>query len=114
MVNHKDIELQSLKKPAQLKRTENAKLVNPFTWINSLDLNSKKILSLMDFKLEPPFKLIQYYIPEKKTNLQQFQQLSILDPRNKIYYKKKKTYIINEVQCTHSTRIHHTYNYIGK
>jgi len=88
MIQHNN-EIQQLKKQAELKRAEDAKLANPFTWINSYEINSKNIPSLMDLKLEQPFKLIQYSTPEKKTDLQKYHQLSRFDPRNKIYYMKR-------------------------
>ena len=62
MVHHKSIEIQDLKLQAQMKRAQNAKHANPFNWINSFEINSNMIPSLMDLKLKIPFKLIQYSI----------------------------------------------------
>jgi hypothetical protein len=91
MVHHTSIDIQNLKMQAQMKRAQNATLANPFNWINSFEINSKNIPSLMDLKLQPPFKLIRYSVPPKTINFQKQQQLSILDPRNKIYYQKQNT-----------------------
>ena len=105
MDQKKDLHINVLKQQAQRQREENCKLQNPFTWVNSFDINSKgipslmnikttapyelkSIPSLMDIKTKAPYVLNKYSIPPRNIDYSRVCNLSIHDPRNKLYYQQ--------------------------
>ena len=88
MDQKKDLHINVLKQQAQRQREENCKLQNPFTWVNSFDINSKGIPSLMDIKTNAPYVLNKYSIPPRNIDYSRVCNLSIHDPRHKLYYQQ--------------------------
>jgi hypothetical protein len=88
MAHQTDLRIRLLKKKAQIKRENNCTLNNPFNWVNSFEINSRCIPSLMDILISKPYKLKKYIIPQKSINFQKLTELSVDDPRNTLYYKK--------------------------
>jgi hypothetical protein len=85
MVHQTDLRIQLLKKKAQIKLEKNCTLNNPFNWVNSFEINSRCIPSLMDILISKPYKLTKYIIPPKSINFQKLTELSVNDPRNTLY-----------------------------